>query len=169
MVGLTDIAADPYRATGKGPASGPNTYEKWVALVKRAARLPAEVPREIADVFEACVGAVMCGWVYQPLLVLGTDKVVTLRESLARAACQRHGATTGMTRRFADCIAYLFTHGLLPPERRATWELDQRGWSLPERGTPDHALRFIKAFAQDARILFPAAALAPACSRRSIA
>lgn len=161
MVGRTDIAVDTSAAPGWEP-SGARRYEDWIITVKRAAQLPSEVPPEIADVFEACVGAIMCGWVYRPLLTLGTDQVMALREKLARTACEHHGATKNDTTTFANCLAYLYARGLMPAERRDQWARERElhhDQSQPDQKTcilPDHALLLIEDLVADARMLFPA-------------
>ena len=139
--------------------TGGNRYEDWIALVKRSARLPAEVPREIADIFEACAGAVMSGWAYSPLLALGADQVAGLRDRLARAACERHGAAKSQTRTGAACVDFLVARGLLPAERGAAWERGGVRDDTDELPATERALRFISAFCADARALFPSVAV----------
>lgn len=165
MPGLKAITAASFLESDFHPIVGsdrkPLRYEDWIEIVQRAGRLPSSAPAHIAEAYEPYLGSIIYGWVYWPLLTMGIDKVLALREALARAACERQAASNRETKTFQSCIDYLFNQGLLPPERRRKWDAGRglrNSLAHPERRSlfsPMDALVILEAFVEDASILFP--------------
>lgn len=165
MPGLKDITTSSFLETDFKPIVGPDmkplSYAVWIEIVTRAGTLPPTVPTQIAEAYEPYLGAIMYGWLYWPLLTMGIDKVLGLRETMARTACKIHGGSNNKTKTYELCIDYLFLHALIPPERRAKWDAGRslrNSLSHPERRTifgPWDAIVMLEAFVVDAALLFP--------------
>ena len=161
-----DITPESFLACNMGPWRG-ITHEKWIQKVKQVGQLPTNVPKEIADAFEVCLGTIMYGWLYYPLMTVGLSKLYTLRETMARTVCQQRGASKAKTEKFAHCIDCMSRHSLIEAKDVDHWQRcrDLRNdWSHPDRQyilPPGHALAAVEAFVTDARLLFQKAAVFP--------
>ena len=165
MPGLKDITATTFLESDFKPIVGPDrkplSYEAWIEIVKRAGTLPSTVPTKIAEAYEPYLGSIIYGWLYWPLLTMGIDKVLALREALARAICEKHNASRKESRTFENCIDFLFAKGLIPQERRGKWDAGRalrNSLAHPDGRTifmPMDAIVILEAFVQDAAILFP--------------
>lgn len=167
-----DISPNSFFVCNLGPWKG-ITHEEWIREVKHAGQLPQSVPEEIADAFEICLGTIMYGWLYYPLITVGASKLFALRETMARIACTRYGASKRKSETFADCIAYLGQHGFIEAKDADRWKACREIrniWAHPDRQyilPPSHALGAVETFVVDARLLFPDVAAAPGHSLHS--
>ena len=162
---LKTITADSFLQSDFRPMvdsrGQPYPYESWIALVKRTGTLPSSVPEPIANAFEICVGTIIYAWLYWPLLAIGFEKLLMLREMLARSACQKYGATESQTKNYVDCITYLVANGHISASQKEAWDIGRKmrnASAHPEKASlylPWHAELMLETFVADATLLFP--------------
>lgn len=109
----------------------------WIALYL-GPKLGAQVPKDIAALFEVARGAMVYGWYFYPLLTLGTEQCYRIAEAAVRFRCKQLGepvvsvAKNGYERQrtFHDLCQALVQRGVIPESDVEFWKAarDLRNW-----------------------------------------
>lgn len=122
-------------------------------------QLGANVPLEIAALFEVARGALIYGWCFYPLMTLGSEQCLRVLETGVRMCCKKNGLK--VSKDFKNNIATLKKAGIIPDAEEMRWDFTRKlrnSASHPKLQTiipPGMALGKLQTTAEMLNKLFP--------------
>jgi hypothetical protein len=126
--GFKRITAENWREAGLPPLYELATPENWIEAHLKP-QLGANVPPDIAALFEVARGCMIYGWFFYPLLTLAAEQCYRVLEAAVRKRCEQVGIPTTLQNkkgktiqtRFVDNIASLIDAGILDAAQQPRW------------------------------------------------